>query len=86
MMRIGHLNPMQLPAPKTAAWERRNVCEWVEVLTDGDKFGCHLLLLPSRAQIYMQDAACLSDASTAVYPVKNGGLSAEKTEATRMFA
>jgi hypothetical protein len=58
----------------------------VEVLTDGDKFGCHLPLLPSRAQTYMQDAEHFSIEWNAVYPAENGGMSAEKTEATRMFA
>jgi hypothetical protein len=58
----------------------------VEVLTDGDKFGCRLPLLPPRARIYIQVAAHLSDALTAIFRGRNGGLSAEKSEATRMFA
>jgi hypothetical protein len=58
----------------------------VEVLTDGGKFGCHLPLLPSRAQTCTQDAEHFSIESNAVYPAENGGLSAEKAEATRMFA
>jgi hypothetical protein len=62
------------------------VCECVEVLTDGNKLGCHLPLLPPRAHVYMQYAARLSDALTAVCRVENGGLSTEKSEATRMFA
>jgi hypothetical protein len=58
----------------------------VEALTDGDKFGCHLPLLHRRAQAHMQDAAHLNDASTTGNPVEIGGLSADKTEATRMSA
>ena len=58
----------------------------MEVLTDGHKFGCHLPLLPPRAQNHVQDAAHLSDARTAVYVVENGGLSAEKSEVTLKFA
>jgi hypothetical protein len=61
-----------------ASQKTANAREWMEVLTDGDKLGCHLLLLPPCAQIDMQDAAHLSDnAVTAVFQVENGGLSAE---------
>jgi hypothetical protein len=62
------------------------VCEWVEVLTDGNKLGRHLPLLPPGAQNYMQYAAHLSEALAAVFRGGNGGLSAEKSEATCKFA
>ena len=55
-------------------------------MTDGNKLGRHLPLLPPGAQNYMQYAAHLSEALAAVFRGGNGSLSAEKSEATCKFA